>query len=212
MISWIAAATLAAHLGSGGQASRPPVQAATPAASGDRISLDGHISISGDALPVLDVAEFRPQLMLDVRGLLRGETIRYRVQAIFEALVRGASADQAPDHDTRVTGAIARFRDAWIQAAGARGDLRAGYGRVIWGRLDEIQPSDVINPIDASRFLFDGRSEARLPVAFVRGRFFLREDLTIEGVAGSTSWRNPPRRSIWCAMSWVRPYPQAPRV
>ena len=175
VIAWIVAAILSALPGSGGQGSRPPAQAATPASSGEAISFDGHILVSGDGLPVLDVAEFRPQLMLDVRGGLRGETFRYRVQAIFEAVVRGASAE-------RVTGAIARFRDAWIQAAGTRGDLRAGYGRVIWGRLDEIQPSDVINPIDASRFLFDGRSEARLPVAFVRGRFFAREDLTIEGV------------------------------
>ncbi|HYN07151.1 MAG TPA: DUF1302 family protein [Vicinamibacterales bacterium] len=194
MIAWIAAATLAAQLGTGRQVSQPPAQAATAAPSGEAFSIDGHLSFSGDVLPVVDVAEFRPQLMLDVRGGLRGETFRYRVQAIFEALVRhrgasaehvrlrGASAEQVADPGTPITGAIARLRDAWIQAAGARGDLRAGYGRVIWGRLDEIQPSDVINPIDASRFLFDGRSEARLPVAFVRGRFFVREDLTIEGV------------------------------
>ena len=42
----------------------------------------------------------------------------------------------------------------------------------IWGRLDEVQPSDVINPVDAARFLIDGRAAARLAVPFVRGRFF----------------------------------------
>jgi hypothetical protein len=102
------------------------------------------------------------------------------VQAIVEALIRHR-AGQRVDDRTTATG-IARVRDAWIESSGSHGDLRAGYGRVIWGRLDEIQPSDVINPLDASRFLFDGRSEARLPVAFVRGRWFLREDLILEGV------------------------------
>jgi hypothetical protein len=181
--AWIAAAVLAAQSAGIGQVSRPPVQSATPAPSGEVISLDGHLSLSGDALPAVNAAEFRPQLMLDVHGGL-GSVFRYRVQAVFEALIRRCCDTPGRESmgDTRVTGAIARFRDAWMQASGARADVRAGYGRVIWGRLDEIQPSDVVNPIDASRFLFDGRSEARLPVAFVRGRYFVREDLIIEGV------------------------------
>ena len=48
--------------------------------------------------------------------------------------------------------------------------MRAGYARVVWGRLDEVQPTDVVNPLDVSRFFFEGRSEARLPVALIRGR------------------------------------------
>jgi hypothetical protein len=52
----------------------------------------------------------------------------------------------------------------------------------VWGRLDEVQPSDVINPIDAARFILMGRSEARRGVAFVRGRFVASERFTLEGV------------------------------
>ena len=77
------------------------------------------------------------------------------------------------------------MREAWIEVAGSKGDLRAGYGRIVWGRLDEIQPSDVINPLDTARFLFDGRGAARLPVAFLRGRVFASHDFVIEGVAGA---------------------------
>ena len=158
------------------QLAQDPVQpqSAGSASSGKAVTIDGHISLSGDALPNMDAAELRPQLMLDARGGWARERFRYRVQAIFEALVA--------DRDTRVTDAIAAVRDAWIETSGGRAELRVGYGRLVWGRLDEIQPSDVINPLDASRFLFDGRSEARLPVAFVRERVFAREDLTIEGV------------------------------
>ncbi len=73
-------------------------------------------------------------------------------------------------------------RDAWIEAGGKRADIRAGYGRLAWGRLDEVQPSDVINPIDTARFFLEGRSEARLPVGFVRARVFASSAVTLEGV------------------------------
>jgi hypothetical protein len=183
VIGWVVAACAAAQLVAGPQNPAPP-QTAGPGTSEKALTIDGHLSLSGDILPVMDVSELRPQVMVDARGALAPARFRYRVQGILEALVRfrPASARQVPERDTRVTGAIARVRDAWIETAGGRADVRAGYGRVVWGRLDEIQPSDVINPLDASRFLLDGRSEARLPVTFVRGRFFAREDLTIEGV------------------------------
>jgi hypothetical protein len=64
----------------------------------------------------------------------------------------------------------------------ARFDLYAGYGQVIWGRLDELQPTDVVNPLDVSRFFFEGRSEARLPVSIVRARWYFTDDLSIEAV------------------------------
>jgi hypothetical protein len=58
----------------------------------------------------------------------------------------------------------------------------AGFARVAWGKLDELQPTDVINPLDVSRFFFEGRSEARLPAALVRGRVFITEDAVVEGI------------------------------
>jgi hypothetical protein len=174
VIGWSAAAVLAAHLAASPPQDPVPQPPAVPAAAAPTMSFDGHVSIAGDGLPALDVAELRPQIMLDVRGSFAAERFRFRAQGIAEALLA--------NRDTSVTGAIARVRDVWFETGSRRADLRVGYGRVIWGRLDEIQPSDVINPLDASRFLLDGRSEARLPVAFVRGRAFAREGLTIEGV------------------------------
>ncbi|HXG54159.1 MAG TPA: DUF1302 family protein [Vicinamibacterales bacterium] len=82
----------------------------------------------------------------------------------------------------REEAAIARFHEATLRVRLDRVDLYAGYGRVVWGRLDELQPTDVINPIDVSRFFFEGRSEARLPVPVVRGRFYFTDDVSIEGV------------------------------
>ncbi len=176
MTSWAAAAILAAQIGRLAETQAPatPPQPASQASPQQALSIDGHVSLSSDILPAQSTSEFRPQLMIDVRGGLGGTMFRYRVQSLFEALVA--------NRESAANGAIARVRDVWIEAAGGRGDLRVGYGRLVWGRLDEIQPTDVINPLDVSRFLLDGRAEARLPVAFVRGRLFAREGLTIEGV------------------------------
>ena len=57
----------------------------------------------------------------------------------------------------------------------------SGSARVVWGRLDECSPPTWINPLDVSRFFFEGRSEARLPVALVRAQVFLSESVLDRG-------------------------------
>jgi hypothetical protein len=152
-------------------------QASQPASSpqpppSPAVVFDGYIGLLADALPRKDAAEFRPSILFDLSTEISG--VKLQAEAAIEGLVarRGET----------VTHAAARARDIWAEFASERVEVRAGYGRVIWGRLDEIQPSDVINPIDAARFLLDGRSEARLPVGFVRTRVFAGESLTVEGV------------------------------
>jgi hypothetical protein len=88
----------------------------------------------------------------------------------------------APPRNGRVTAAVARVQDANINYKSERLDVLAGFTRIAWGRLDELQPTDVINPLDVSRFFFESRSEARLPVAVVRARGYLTEQTTVEGV------------------------------
>jgi hypothetical protein len=61
-------------------------------------------------------------------------------------------------------------------------DITAGFTRVVWGRLDELQPTDVVNPIDVSRFFFEGRSDARLAVPLVRAIVYAGEHASVEGL------------------------------
>jgi uncharacterized protein len=91
-----------------------------------------------------------------------------------------SSLEKEPDRGA--SAGIVRAQEATVHLRSTAADLVAGFGRVVWGRLDELQPTDVINPLDASRFFFEGRSEARLPVTIVRGRLFLGDRITIEGV------------------------------
>lgn len=130
--------------------------------------------IGGEVFPRRAVQEFR---------LTSGATLTHHYRkwsrSYADAFVEALEAHRSG----HVQSAIVRVRDAWTEVSGARLDVRVGYGRLVWGRLDEVAPTDVINPLDIARFLLVGRSEARLPVAFVRGRWAPRENLTIEGVA-----------------------------
>ena len=127
------------------------------------------------------------------------------VRLTASAFVEGALARRPVEPGLDVTRtavireAVVRVQDTNIELVRGRTELVAGLGRVVWGRLDEIQPTDVINPLDVSRFFFDGRSEARLPVALVRGRFFLNADSSIEAItcrssAAAASTRSTSRR------------------
>lgn len=133
--------------------------------------------LAAQSLPKQDATELRPRMTLSGTVELSPHA-RVHVEGLAEAL----TADRAT-RGGRVNAFNADAREAWVEVGGARADLRVGYGRLAWGRLDEVQPSDVINPIDTARFFLDGRSEARLPVAFARGRLFLSSSVTLEGVA-----------------------------
>ena len=126
--------------------------------------------------PSRDTLELRARAFVEEKAELSPQ-LRLTASAFVEGLVR-----RHPDppgwriatHRDRRT-SCSRSHDAFIECTAGRLDLRAGLGRVVWGRLDEVQPTDVVNPLDVSRFFFEGRSEARLPVALVRARVFLSD-------------------------------------
>jgi hypothetical protein len=146
----------------------------------------GHISLLADFFPNRHrTAELRARLFAEEK-LEPSSRFRLTLSGFVEGLLaRRKLPSTVPgvsvDHDVR-RDAVARVHDANVEWRSARADLLAGFARIAWGKLDELQPSDVINPLDVSRFFFEGRSEARLPVALVRGRVFITEDAVIEGV------------------------------
>jgi len=174
MTSWAIAVALAVLSQAAAEPPRSqPAQTPSTQASVARFEIGGDVSFVADALPRQDAVELRPKASLEAS---------MRLSRLWRARFEGFAEFLAAERGGGVAAGVVQAREAWIELAGSRGDIRVGYGRLVWGRLDEIQPSDVINPIDASRFLFDGRSAARLPVALVRGRLFASEGLTIEGV------------------------------
>jgi hypothetical protein len=146
----------------------------------------GHVALMFDALPDLQpqsgnqqVSELRVRVFAE-RGVDWGEHVRLQAAGYVDALLADRSA---LGESGATTDALVRPTELYADVAATRFDLRAGMSRVVWGRLDEFQPTDVVNPIDLTRFLLDGRSEARLPVALVRGRVFVTSSSTLEVVA-----------------------------
>jgi hypothetical protein len=145
--------------------------------------VDGYVSFLVDAFPHVHrapgigedgVAELRARLFVE-KKIDAGRHLTLTLSGFVEGLLgdRPGNAD---------TAALVRPQELFIEADFERFDLRAGFTRIVWGRLDEVQPTDVVNPLDLSRFFLEGRSEARLPVALVRGRAFLPGDATLEAV------------------------------
>ena len=144
----------------------------------------GHVTMTADYLPnrsgtgeirarvfAEEVLDPTPRLLLTLSGFAEGLLAR-----------RPAAAPFAPDARVNIRDAVVRVHEASVSYQTERFDVLTGFTRVVWGRLDELQPSDVINPIDVSRFLFEGRSHARLPVGVVRVRAHLTEGASLEGV------------------------------
>jgi hypothetical protein len=142
----------------------------------------GYLSVFTDHFPNRhDAVELRARVFVEQR-LEPSQRIAIDLSGFAEGLLARRAAADAPDRRDTVRTAIVRAHDASVTVSGERVDVLAGYARVTWGKLDEIQPTDVVNPLDVSRFFFEGRSEARLPVLLVRGRWHPQPDLTIEGI------------------------------
>ena len=147
---------------------------------------EGYASALFAVMPDLDPADGRQaagelRTRLFAEGLFNpGDRLHVRVGAFVDALLadRGALGDGGA-----AAAAVLHPGDVFVEYRGERADVRAGMARIVWGRLDEFLPTDVVNPIDLSRFLLEGRSEARLPVALVRGRLFLPLGSTLEAIA-----------------------------
>lgn len=153
------------------------------AAARAQTPVSGDVTISADYLPNRSrTAELRTRLFAE-STLDPTPGLRLTLSGFAEGLLarRGVPALGAPERST-VRDAVFRVQDASLQYKAGRFDLLAGYTDVVWGRLDELQPTDVVNPLDASRFFFEGRREARLPVGLLRARAFVSDDVSIEGV------------------------------
>jgi hypothetical protein len=137
--------------------------------------LDGYASLFLDRLPNVPAPATELRARLFVEHTWRTtEVLTLTASGFVEGLVADRGGARRDAH--------ARPHEIVADLVFDRMDLRLGLGRVVWGRLDELQPSDVVNPLDVARFFFEGRSEARLPVPLVRARAFFDDDTMLEGV------------------------------
>jgi hypothetical protein len=142
----------------------------------------GSVTLFGDYFPnERDATELRARLFVEEK-VEPSPRLRLTISGSAEGLLSRRPAPGTNAGLQSVNDGIVRVQDANLAVLGSRVDLLAGYARIAWGKLDEIQPTDVINPLDVSRFFFEGRSEARLPMLLARARVHVTERLTLEGV------------------------------
>lgn len=133
----------------------------------------GYVSVLVDHLPSRDATELRARGFAEAK-VDAGPHVRLTASGFVEGLLA--------DRRGQVTDAIAEPQELTVAFHARHVSLAAGFGRLVWGRLDELQPTDVINPIDVSRFFFEGRSEARLAVPLVHATVYAGDKGSIEGV------------------------------
>jgi Protein of unknown function (DUF1302) len=133
----------------------------------------GSVSAFVDHFPNRDATELRARIFAEEKADA-GPRLRVTASGFVEGLLA--------DRGGKVTDAIVEPQDVSLTVRGKRAELMAGLGRVVWGRLDELQPTDVVNPLDLSRFFFEGRGEARLAVPLVRGTLFASDKASVEAV------------------------------
>ncbi len=156
-------------------------------AAGQRNAVDGHASVTIDHLPNAgDATEFRARVFAE-RGFSVNERLRFRLSGWAEGLLA--------DRDGFVRDAAALPHEAYVEVRAGAFDVRAGLATSVWGRFDEVQPTDVVNPLDVSRYLFEGRSEARLPVLQTRLRWSANEATTVEAPVGAGVQTRAVRRA-----------------
>ena len=139
--------------------------------------LGGYASVMFDAFPQSDtnVVELRTRVFAE-RTVKVGDHVRFTAAGFADGLV----ADRG--RPTVTTAAIVRPQEVHAELLWSHADLRIGFSRVVWGRLDEFLPTDVVNPLDLTRFFLEGRAEARMPVAMVRGRWLPTERFALDAV------------------------------
>jgi hypothetical protein len=133
----------------------------------------GYVSVFLDRLPNRDATELRARGFAEEK-VDAGPHVRLTASGFVEGLLA--------DRRGRTTDTVAEPQELSVQFRAKRVDVTAGLGRVVWGRLDELQPTDVVNPLDLSRFFFEGRSEARLSIPLVRAQVFAGDKVSVEGV------------------------------
>lgn len=89
-------------------------------------------------------------------------------QGQLEARVDGYSQDGNPGwHDTDLD-----YGDNWISYRGDNTTITVGTQTIIWGRIDEIPPSDRLSTIDGKRFNLDDLQDRRRSRPTIRAEIF----------------------------------------
>ena len=116
----------------------------------------GSVSLFGDYFPNRrDATELRARLFVEEK-VEPSPRLRLTISGFVEGLLSRRPAPGPTRGCSRSTMGSSGFRTPTSTILGSRVDVLVGYARIAWGKLDEIQPTDVINPLDVVALLLRG--------------------------------------------------------
>ena len=120
-------------------------------------SFNGYIETNGLSFThKQDIFEWRNRLFLEKR-----EDVEDRLTFYLSGRIDTLLSNREEENND----IIARVDDAYCNLYLEKGEVTIGYSKVFWGKLDQLSPVDIVNPLDISQlFLETERKEAKLAV------------------------------------------------
>jgi hypothetical protein len=72
------------------------------------------------------------------------------------------------------------FEEAYLEVRGEKWDVRTGIQKIQWGKLDELNPTDNLNPQDFSHFVLDSLVDRKIGVPMVKLNLYPTWDTKLE--------------------------------
>lgn len=119
----------------------------------------------------------RVRLGGDVRWVAEGRVLAQQVGHEEEAADHWSA--RALRYDDEV---VSELREGYLEIARPRWEARLGRQIIVWGRADEINPTDVVSPKNYRLLLPEGQPEQRFGVAAALLDYFLEDGLRLSGV------------------------------
>ncbi|MBW2038313.1 MAG: hypothetical protein JRI46_01755, partial [Deltaproteobacteria bacterium] len=124
---------------------------------GPAYSLNGYIETRVIYFPNKeDIFESRSRFLLEEEVDLK-DWLTFYLSGRIDGLLSNREEDE--------NDILVKADDAYLNFSFPKVEVKIGYSKVIWGKLDQLAPTDIINPLDISKlFLEAERKEAKLPV------------------------------------------------
>jgi hypothetical protein len=119
-----------------------------------------------------DITESRNRVLVEGDADL-GDRISLYVSGCVDALLSNREEDP---HTLLLT-----LDDAYVNWCLPRLEVKVGYSKVYWGKLDQLSPTDIVNPLDVSKlFLETERTRAKLALPLFSASSILSESSQLE--------------------------------